>query len=71
MDGDGEVSWGAGDLIEGDVSQRSFVIHRPDGPVPGSVWTPASRSGPGPWSCWGTAAAATVAVPVLRRWPPD
>jgi dienelactone hydrolase len=38
----------ADDLIEGNVSRRSFLIQRPVGPVPGTVWIPASRSGPVP-----------------------
>jgi dienelactone hydrolase len=42
------VSWGTDVLIEGDVSRRSFFIHRDAGSVPGTVWAPASRSGPVP-----------------------
>lgn len=42
------VRWMADDLIDGNVTRRSFLIHRATGPVPGTVWMPVSRSGPVP-----------------------
>lgn len=43
-----DVSWRSDELVEPNVSRRSFLIHRTAGPVPCTVWTPTSRSGPVP-----------------------
>lgn len=40
--------WGVEELLTGNVTRRSFLIRRAVGPVPGTVWAPASRSGPVP-----------------------
>lgn len=42
----GGVSWHESRRIGPRATQRSFVIHRPMGEVPGTVWTPTTRSGP-------------------------
>jgi dienelactone hydrolase len=43
-----DVSWADGRQISAHTTQRSFLIRRSSGTVPGTVWTPVRRSGPVP-----------------------
>lgn len=43
-----DVVWGAETLIAQNQFRRTLLIQRAPGPVPGTVWTPTSQSGPVP-----------------------
>ncbi|MGQ4516145.1 dienelactone hydrolase family protein [Streptomyces sp. DW26H14] len=43
-----DACWGVEKWVTENVTRRSFLIRRATGPVPGTVWVPASRPGPAP-----------------------
>jgi dienelactone hydrolase len=43
-----DVAWADRHRISPDTNQRTFLLRRPTGPVPGTIWTPVNHPGPIP-----------------------
>lgn len=63
-----EPRW-IGEPVAGDkVTERTFLLERPSGDVPGVLWLPAAAAEPDRLCCSGTAAAGTSETTGSRLW---
>ncbi|MEW1772975.1 hypothetical protein [Streptomyces sp. NPDC086777] len=67
------IEWGDRRVVDGSAVERTSLLDRRAGAVPGVLWLPSASlsSGPLPWSCWGHGGSGherSERIVSLARW---